>query len=384
METVTTRIGQASAPLSSADGLVTANHLLAAEAGATILGQGGNAVDAAIATSFAVGVVEPSSSGVAGRGYLIIHLPSTGESVVFDGHERAPLAARPDMYRLVDPEAVPTSGWGPQVKVVDDANIVGHRAVAVPGVVPALHAAHQRFGRLPWSALFAPAIALAEDGLEVSESFAASLARQRAKLSRFPATAELFLPAGEPLAVGARYRNPDLAGACARSQRKDRLPCNRPARAGHRRRAGTWRRHPEPGRPPPVPTASLGSAATGYLPGLPDSDRSRGDRRDHGAPGAQPARRVRSRRARSSRGAVPPPADGVAQRRLRRSTGGDRRPGVPPGPVPGPRVEGVRGRTPLADLHGSGTRRGHPRRRLAVRRERSPIPDSAACGRRRW
>src|SRR5687767_5637086 len=106
METVTTRIGQASAPLSSADGLVTANHLLAAEAGATILGQGGNAVDAAIATSFAVGVVEPSSSGVAGRGYLIIHLPSTGESVVFDGHERAPLAARPDMYRLVDPEAV--------------------------------------------------------------------------------------------------------------------------------------------------------------------------------------------------------------------------------------------------------------------------------------
>lgn len=197
--------------VTSRSGMVTANHRLAAEAGATILGQGGNAVDAAIATAFAVGVVEPAASGIGGRGYLVIHVPATGESVVIDGHERAPMAARPDMFDVVGDCGVPTAGWGPQVKVKDDANAVGHLAVAVPGVVPALYEAHRRYGRLSWPQVLEPGSALAEDGFEVAVPFAVGLARHRAKLARFPATADLFLRDGQPLLPGSRLRQPDLA-----------------------------------------------------------------------------------------------------------------------------------------------------------------------------
>src|SRR5687768_7905311 len=194
-------------------GLVTANHHLAAGAGAAALELGGNAVDAAVAAAFAVGVVEPAASGIGGRGYLVIHVPATGESVVIDGHERAPMAARADMFEIEDTRGRPTAGWGSQVPVEDDANAVGHLAVAVPGVVPALYEAHRRYGRLPWREILAPGIALAEDGFEVSAMLAVGLADHQAKLARFPATAALFLPGGQPLAVGERLRQPDLAGS---------------------------------------------------------------------------------------------------------------------------------------------------------------------------
>jgi gamma-glutamyltranspeptidase/glutathione hydrolase len=197
--------------VSSDRGMVTANHHLAAEAGATILGQGGNAVDAAVATAFAVGVVEPGASGIGGRGYLVIHIPATGESVVVDGHERAPMAACPDMFEVEDARGRPTAGWGPQVPVKGDANAVGHLAVAVPGVVPALYEAHRRYGRLPWAQVLAPGTALAEDGFEVSVTFAVGLAQHRAKLARFPATAAIFFRDGQPLLPGSRLRQPDLA-----------------------------------------------------------------------------------------------------------------------------------------------------------------------------
>lgn len=126
--------------LEARGGMVTANHRLAAQAGATMLAKGGNAVDAAAATSFAVGVVEPAMSGLGGRGYLVLHMPSRRFSTVIDGHERAPLGATSDMFTVADPQAHPTPGWGPTVRVVDQANVVGHRAVAVPGVVGAIAA----------------------------------------------------------------------------------------------------------------------------------------------------------------------------------------------------------------------------------------------------
>lgn len=211
MELAATRPIYDQTVLSSNDGMVTANHHLAARAGATILGLGGNAVDAAVATAFAVGVVEPAASGIGGRGYLVIHLAASGESIVIDGHERAPMAARPDMFRVVDPRGVPTAGWGPQLRVADDANAVGHLAVAVPGVLPALFEAHRRYGRLSWGQVLAPGIALAEDGFEVSVPLAVGVARHRALLSRFPSTAELFLPGGQPPLPGSRLRQPDLA-----------------------------------------------------------------------------------------------------------------------------------------------------------------------------
>lgn len=197
------------------EGMVTSNHYLAANAGASILAQGGNAVDAALATSFAVGVVEPAMSGLAGRGYLVLHIPTSSESVVIDGHERAPMAARPDMFQLDTSQPLPDEpvpGWGMMPAIVDDANSQGHVAVAVPGVLGALAIAHRRYGRLPWKHLFEPAITLAAEGVPVSVPLATLLARSRSKLARFPATAEIFFRDGHTLLAGDTLVQTDLAG----------------------------------------------------------------------------------------------------------------------------------------------------------------------------
>jgi gamma-glutamyltranspeptidase/glutathione hydrolase len=192
-------------------GLVTANHRLAALAGAEMLERGGNAVDAAAAISFAVGVVEPAMSGIGGRGYLLIHTPADGRTVAVDGHERAPRAATEDMFVPLDPKAHITTGWGPQARVAGDANQTGHLAVAVPGVLAALAVAHRRFGRLPWHTVIEPAIRLAVEGYVVTVPLATLIARNRKKLARFPATAAVFLPSDEPPNAGDRLVHSDLA-----------------------------------------------------------------------------------------------------------------------------------------------------------------------------
>lgn len=195
-------------------GMVTANQHLAADAGAAILAQGGNAVDAAIATSFAVGVVEPAMSGIAGRGYMVIHFSGDGSSTVIDGHERAPRAARPDMYQIdaTQVAATPETLTIPApTAVIDQRNSIGHLAVAVPGVVGALAVAHQRYGALPFKDILQPAIALAAEGFEVSVPLATMIARTRDKLARFPSTAAIFLRDGLPLRAGDRLVQSDLA-----------------------------------------------------------------------------------------------------------------------------------------------------------------------------
>jgi gamma-glutamyltranspeptidase / glutathione hydrolase len=193
------------------EGMVTANHRLAAGAGAAMLARGGNAVDAAAATSFALGVVEPAMSGLGGRGYLVIHSTEAGASTVIDGHERAPLAARAEMFQAADRREHPNPGWGPEVPVVGQANTVGHRAVAVPGALGAIALAHARYGRLPLATVLEPAVALAEEGFEVTVALATMLAQHRRKLARHEGTAAIFLPGGSPPEVGERLVQRDLA-----------------------------------------------------------------------------------------------------------------------------------------------------------------------------
>jgi gamma-glutamyltranspeptidase / glutathione hydrolase len=193
--------------------MVTANHRLAAEAGALILDRGGNAIDAAVATSFAVGVVEPAMSGLGGRGYMLIHAPCRGISVAIDGHERAPRSVTPDMFAPTDSRAHITAGWGPLTPVDGDANATGHLAVAVPGVVAAVAIAHQRYGRLAWETVLEPAIALADEGFEVTVPLAVLIARHRPKLARFAATAAVFLRSGHAPAPGDRLIQSDLAAS---------------------------------------------------------------------------------------------------------------------------------------------------------------------------
>ena len=173
-------------------GMVSAGHRLAAQAGVEMLRRGGNAVDAAVAAAWAVGVVEPWMSGVGGVGAMVIH--HGGRQVIVDFGLRAPLAARADMYTLL-PEGGSQGQYGwPAVK--DEENQVGHRAVGVPGVVAGLCLAHARFGALPREAVMEPAVALAAEGFEADWYTSLILGLDLAVLARFPRAAAIFLSDG--------------------------------------------------------------------------------------------------------------------------------------------------------------------------------------------
>ena len=176
----------------ASDGMVSAGHRLAAEAGVEMLRRGGNAVDAATAAAWAVGVVEPWMSGAGGVGAMVVH--HGGRQLVVDFGLRAPLAARPDMYTLLPAQGAQGQyGW-PAVK--DQENQDGHRAVGLPGVPAGLCLAHARFGALPRETVMEPAIALAASGFEVEWYTSLILGLDFALLRRFPRAAEIFLVDG--------------------------------------------------------------------------------------------------------------------------------------------------------------------------------------------
>ena len=144
----------------ASQGMVTADPL-AAEAGVEILRDGGNALDAALATAFALGVTSPIGSGIGGIAGLVVW--HEGKASAFDGSTRAPLASRPEMFELVGGDKRSGMyGW-PAVK--DEANVEGPLSVSVPGAVAAYELAHRRLGKLPWARLFEPAIRIARDGM---------------------------------------------------------------------------------------------------------------------------------------------------------------------------------------------------------------------------
>jgi gamma-glutamyltranspeptidase/glutathione hydrolase len=195
-------------------GMVAAKSEAAATAGAEVLRRGGNAVDAAVVTAFVSGVVEPWMSGVGGGGLMVIHVPGQSPSVV-EYPMLSPFGARPEMF--------PLSGSGPDQSlfgwpgVVDSANIVGHRAVCVPGTVAGLALALERFGTISFADALQPAIRHAEEGVYVNWTTTYYVARDVANLSRYPATAAIFLDANgnPPFSVDAGHpvylRQPDLA-----------------------------------------------------------------------------------------------------------------------------------------------------------------------------
>ncbi len=197
-------------------GMVAAKTEAAAEVGAEILRQGGNAVDAAVATAFASGVVEPWMSGIGGGGFLVAHFPDRDEAVVVEFPMVAPAAATPDMFPLAGGVDTGLFGWP---AVAGGANIAGPRAVAVPGVPDGLALALERYGsgRVSLAQAMAPAIRYAEEGRPVTWHTTLTIARDLAQLSRFPATAAVFLDAqGHPpvtvdQAAPTMLRQPDLA-----------------------------------------------------------------------------------------------------------------------------------------------------------------------------
>ncbi len=182
---------------SSAHGMVATDAPLATQVGAEVLRQGGNAVDAAVATAFALAVVFPAAGNIGGGGFMVAQMAGS-PPVALDFREVAPRSATRDMY--IGPDGKP-----------DDRSVTGDLAAGVPGSVAGLWEAHRKFGSRPWAELLAPAIRLADSGFTVDSDLAGVTHYDSARLARFPASAALFLPHGHPLHAGDRWRDPALA-----------------------------------------------------------------------------------------------------------------------------------------------------------------------------
>lgn len=178
----------------------------ATEAAAEILALGGHAVDAAIAAHTVLGLVEPESSGLGGGGFMVVYQQSDKQVKFFDGRETAPAGATVDMF-MRDGSVLPYF----------EGKESGH-AVGVPGAVALYKLAHDAHGRLPWAAVFQPAIRLASEGFVVTGKMANFLAQFRdlSSLDEYPGSAEYFYPGGEPLQAGDFLRNPEYAATLTR------------------------------------------------------------------------------------------------------------------------------------------------------------------------
>ncbi|PPR26113.1 MAG: Acylase ACY 1 [Alphaproteobacteria bacterium MarineAlpha10_Bin3] len=176
-------------------GVVSSHFRTAAQAGAEVLRAGGNAVDAAIATSFAVSVVEPWMSGLGGCGYMLIYLAQEDRVRCIDFGAVAPAALDPSDYPLVEGEGGDIFTW-PAVR--DDANVHGYRSMATPGQLDGVGLAWERYGTKPWADLLAPAITLAERGLPVNWMTTIRVASAMVDLRRYAASAQIYLPDARP------------------------------------------------------------------------------------------------------------------------------------------------------------------------------------------
>ncbi|MFN2370482.1 MAG: gamma-glutamyltransferase, partial [Candidatus Krumholzibacteriia bacterium] len=190
-------------PVRAHGGLVVAQEGRAAGVGAAVLREGGNAVDAAVATAFALAVTHPTAGNLGGGGFLVWRA-ADGAAAAYDFRETAPAAAQPRMW---------LDGQG---RYDEDRHHWSHAAVGVPGTVAGLHLAWREQGRLPWARLLAPAIALAGDGFPVDENLARSLAAKWVRLAPHPASRAQFGRDGAPLAAGDTLRQPELARTLAR------------------------------------------------------------------------------------------------------------------------------------------------------------------------
>jgi len=148
------------------NGMVVSDHKIASEVGTEILKKGGNAIDASVATAFALAVTHPQAGNIGGGGFLVF-MSSTGKSTTIDFREKAPLKATPNMF-------LDENG-----QLINGSNHNGLKSVGVPGTVAGLYLAHQKYGKLPWKELVQPAIDLAQNGFELSYTLANHAKRYR-------------------------------------------------------------------------------------------------------------------------------------------------------------------------------------------------------------
>lgn len=189
-------------PIVGRGGMVVSQNKLAAAVGADILRKGGNAVDAAVAVGFALAVTLPRAGNVGGGGYMLVHMAAK------DGKPAQDIAID---YGQASRHITDDLLLGPDGKV-DAKKVMSMKGVAIPGTVAGLWEAHRRFGSLPWGTLIAPAIAMAEQGVILSDDEAQAQSAQRKLMADDPAAMAMFFkPDGAAYAAGETFRQPDLA-----------------------------------------------------------------------------------------------------------------------------------------------------------------------------
>ena len=181
--------------VSSKGGIVAAQSRRAAEVGAGVLAAGGDCVDAVIATTFALGTLEPWMSGLGGGGAMVLYRARENRYEVIDYGMRAPNSLRVEDYPLTEGAASDIFPW-PRVR--DDRNLHGPGSIAVPGVVAGMEEAHRRHARMPWKELVAPGARLAGEGLLVDWWTTLMISSSAVDLRRYPASAAAYLQSGLP------------------------------------------------------------------------------------------------------------------------------------------------------------------------------------------
>ncbi len=194
--------GNAARQLATAkDFMIATAHPLASRAGYDVLAQGGNAIDAMVTVQLVLGLVEPQSSGIGGGGFLVYYDAGEGRLTTFDGRETAPRDATPELF--LDENGEPLGFF--------DA-VVGGRSVGTPGTLMLIYETHQRYGKLDWADLVAPAIDLAEMGFAVTPRLNSLLGQDAERLTTYPGPRGYFYDDDlQPLPVGHILKNPAYA-----------------------------------------------------------------------------------------------------------------------------------------------------------------------------
>ena len=189
-------------PIRARRAMVVSQDDIASRVGAEVMRDGGNAIDAAVATAFALAVTYPTAGNIGGGGFLV-YRPAEGDAVAYDFRETAPARSFPTMF-LKD---------GEYDRVLHHDS---HVAVGVPGTVAGLHLAWSDHGSVPWRRLVEPALRLARDGFTMSDALARSLAGVLPRMAAYPASVAQFSKDGEPRQAGETFRQPELARTLAR------------------------------------------------------------------------------------------------------------------------------------------------------------------------
>lgn len=187
-------------PIRDAEGMVASVNILASKIGAKVLADGGTAVDAAVAVGFALAVIRPRAGNIGGGGFMLVYSATDGQTTAIDYREAAPFGASRDMFLDEQGDVDPMLAR------------FSHLSSGVPGTVAGLGFAHEKYGKLPWKRLLAPAIKLASEGSKVGYDLSRALERSRERFGRDASTLEYFFKAGgEGYQPGERLVQMDLA-----------------------------------------------------------------------------------------------------------------------------------------------------------------------------